>query len=148
MNAPQVTSDHGRAEIVNALKAEIIGPDPAGAKLNLVPQPNFTDLSSSFGPWVDAATNEEILNDGRIGPMRRYASGVLFPEKQTGRENILDDAPIIDVEEQDEPPIERLNLVPSRIRTIRQMITSYQAQMNSTLGRQRFRSSFLILRRP
>jgi len=112
MNAPQVTSDHGRAEIVNALKAEIIGPDPAGAKLNLVPQPNFTDLNSSFGPWVDAATDEEILNDGRIGPMRRYASGVLFPEKQTGRENILDDAPIIDVEEQDEPPIERLDLRP------------------------------------
>ena len=94
VNIPQIPRDHGRSVIVDALKAEIIGPDPAGLPLSLNPSPYFPDLESSFGPWVDATTGEEILNDPRIAPMRRFASGVLFPENQTEPEIVLDDAAI------------------------------------------------------
>lgn len=107
MSKTQIPKDHGRAEIVNALKAEIIGPDPAGKPLNLDHRPVFPDLESSFGPWIDATTGEEILNDFRIVPMRRYASGVLFPENQTESKVVFDDAPIIDPEEQDFVEIEQ-----------------------------------------
>ena len=107
MNAAQALSDHGRSVIVDALKAEIIGPDPAGEPLKLDVNPHFPNLESSFGPWVDAATGEEILNDPRIGPMRRYASGVLFPENQTESEVVFDDAPIVDPEEQDVIEVEQ-----------------------------------------
>lgn len=107
VNIPQIPRDHGRSVIVDALKAEIIGPDPAGLPLSLNPSPYFPDLESSFGPWVDATTGEEILNDPRIAPMRRFASGVLFPENQTEPEIVLDDAAIIDPEDQDAIDLEQ-----------------------------------------
>ncbi|MBM4077972.1 MAG: hypothetical protein FJ267_20275, partial [Planctomycetes bacterium] len=94
-------TDHGRSVIFSALKAEILGPDPAGQPLSISPTPYFAGLEVSYGPWVDAETGEEILNDPRISPMRRFASGVLFPENQTEPEPVLDDAPIIDPEEGD-----------------------------------------------
>jgi hypothetical protein len=101
--------DHGRSVIFDALKAEIIGPDPAGLPLLLNPTPSFFDLEASYGPWVDADTGEEILNDPRISPMRRFASGVLFPENQTEPEPVLDDAPIIDPDEGDAIDINQTN---------------------------------------
>jgi len=101
MSSPTMPSDHGRSVIFDALKAEVIGPDPAGQPLILSPTPCFADLEASYGPWVDAETGEEILNDPRISPMRRFASGVLFPENQTEPEPVLDDAPIIDPDESD-----------------------------------------------
>jgi hypothetical protein len=99
-------SDHGRSDIVEALRAEIIGPDPQGQPLAINPIPQFADVESSYGPWVEAETGEEILNDSRIPPMRRFASGVLFPETQNEPEPILADAPIVDADEEEALDIE------------------------------------------
>ncbi len=101
MSSPPPASDHGRSEIIAALHAEIIGPDPHGQPLSINPAPQFADIESSYGPWVEAETGEEILNDSRIPPMRRFASGVLFPETQTEPEPILDNAPIVDADDEE-----------------------------------------------
>lgn len=106
MNSTVAVSDHGRSEIVDALRAEIIGPDPHGKRLSINPAPQFADIDSSYGPWVEADTGEEILNDSRIPPMRRFASGVLFPETQTAPEPILADAPIVDADDEEALDIE------------------------------------------
>ena len=91
--------DHGRSIILDALRAEVIGPDPAGAPLDISTTPRFADLESSFGPWVDMATGEEILNNLQVTPMRRYASGVLFPESQSEPEVLLNGEFFIDPED-------------------------------------------------
>lgn len=108
-NSPQ---DGGRSQIVKELHAEIIGPDPRGKPLKIKPAPEFPDFQSSLGPWIDADSEEEILNDFRISPMRRYASGVLFPENDKERAEILVEGPIIDSEE------EALEIEESKVRAV------------------------------
>lgn len=109
--------DGGRSQILKELHAEIIGPDPHGKPLKINPTPEFLDFNASLGPWLDEESGEEILNDFRIRPMRRYASGVLFPEKDTERAEYLDDVPIIDPDDdaaEIEPPkVKRANVADS-----------------------------------
>lgn len=71
-------NENGRSSIVEALHAEIIGPDPHGELLDTSNAVVFDTFEHSRGPWRDAATGEEIITD-RVSPMRRYASAVLFP---------------------------------------------------------------------
>ena len=109
--------DGGRSQIFKELYAEIIGPDPHGKPLKIQPTPEFLDFKASLGPWIDEESGEEILNDFRIRPMRRYASGVLFPEKDTERAKYLDDAPIIDPDDDapeiEQPKVKRVNVADS-----------------------------------
>jgi hypothetical protein len=63
----------GREEIVRALRAELLGPAPAGKPLDKIA---FADKEESYGPWIDAVTGEEILDRA---PLVRYGVGVLYP---------------------------------------------------------------------
>lgn len=67
----------GREEIVRALRAELLGPAPAGKPLE---KTTFTNKEESYGPWTDAATGEEILDRA---PLVRYGVGVLYPAPST-----------------------------------------------------------------
>ena len=71
-------NDGGRLVIVSALKRELIGPDPCGTELTIDPIAVFKNRSDALGPWVEKDTGEEIITD-RVEPLRRYATGVLFP---------------------------------------------------------------------
>jgi len=71
-------TDGGRSVIIDALKRELIGPDPSGTELDVTLSPVFANRMEALGPWVEKGTGEEIITD-RIKPMRRYATGVLFP---------------------------------------------------------------------
>ena len=71
-------SDGGRQVIVDALRRELIGPDPKGSELDLSQRISFADRTAALGPWVEKGTGQEIITD-RVKPMRRYATGVLFP---------------------------------------------------------------------
>ena len=75
-------NDGGRSVIISALKRELIGPDPCGNELDLSSVPFFKNRTEALGPWVETGTGQEIITD-RIEPMRRYATGVLFPEGST-----------------------------------------------------------------
>jgi len=67
----------GREDIVAALRAELLGPAPAGKPLE---KTTFADKDESYGPWTDAATGEEILDRA---PLVRYGVGVLYPALPT-----------------------------------------------------------------
>ncbi len=71
-------SDGGRQVIVAALRRELIGPDPQGTELDLKEAIFFPDRNAALGPWIEKGTGEEVITD-RVKPMRRYATGVLFP---------------------------------------------------------------------
>ena len=65
----------GRDVLAEALRRELIGPAPAGPPVDL--RAPFPTKSDSYGPYVDAATGEEVLAWAR--PLKRYGAGVLFP---------------------------------------------------------------------
>ncbi|MEU6724734.1 helicase-related protein [Nonomuraea wenchangensis] len=67
----------GRDEIVKALRAELLGPAPAGKPLE---KTVFTNREDSYGPWIDPASGEEILDRT---PLIRYGVGVLYPAPST-----------------------------------------------------------------
>ena len=71
--------DHhaGREEVVKALKAELVGPDPRGEPLDTSGPVVFDSAKDSYGPWVELQTGEEILQ-GDL-PTVRYGIGVLYP---------------------------------------------------------------------
>ena len=75
-------NDGGRSVIISALKRELVGPDPYGEELDLSSVPFFKNRTEALGPWIEMGTGQEIITD-RIEPMRRYATGVLFPEGST-----------------------------------------------------------------
>ncbi|MGP3950176.1 helicase-related protein [Streptomyces sp. 7N604] len=62
----------GRDFIIDSLRQELLGPAPAGKPLD-VP---FRDRESSYGPWTDQETGEEVLERD---PLVRYGVGVLYP---------------------------------------------------------------------
>lgn len=68
-------SDHlgPREDVIDALKAELLGPAPAGKPLE---QAFFDRWDEARGPWVDAESGEEILDRD---PLVRYGLGVLYP---------------------------------------------------------------------
>jgi len=68
-----------RARLVAALRAELVGPAPAGQPIDTRGSLTFGTLEESYGPFVDT-TGEEILSWDR--PVARYGVGVLFPSSQ------------------------------------------------------------------
>ena len=65
----------GRESVVEALKAELVGPDPRGEPLDTSVPVVFDRAKDSYGPWVELQTGEEILQSDR--PTGRYGIGVL-----------------------------------------------------------------------
>ncbi|MFD1274160.1 hypothetical protein ACFQ51_28315 [Streptomyces kaempferi] len=74
-------SDHlgPREDVIDALRAELLGPAPASKSLN--PEP-FGNWEEARGPWVDPESGEEILDRA---PLVRYGVGVLYPAESTAR---------------------------------------------------------------
>ncbi|MFI9468370.1 helicase-related protein [Streptomyces sp. NPDC052492] len=74
-------SDHlgPREDVIDALRAELFGPAPAGKSLA---QESFDNWEEARGPWVDPESGEEILDRA---PLVRYGVGVLYPAESTAR---------------------------------------------------------------
>lgn len=90
------TAIDARLALLEALRRELVGPDPQGAELDCTvpvrfPAPNVgqrgksggsEDTPEAYRPYREAGTGEEILSH-RYRPLRRYGVGVLYP-LQTG----------------------------------------------------------------
>ncbi|MFJ3770224.1 helicase-related protein [Streptomyces sp. NPDC090075] len=76
----------GRDKIIEALRAELLGPAPAGKPLDRF---TFEKKEESYGPWTNAATGEEILERD---PLIRYGVGVLYPVIGATSSKIADQA--------------------------------------------------------
>ncbi|MCX5056992.1 helicase-related protein [Streptomyces sp. NBC_00452] len=72
-------SDHlgPREDVVDALRAELLGPAPAGKPLD---RDSFDNWEEARGPWVDPESGEEVLDRD---PLVRYGVGVLYPAERT-----------------------------------------------------------------
>lgn len=72
-------TDHkqDRQEILKALKGELVGPASHGRELDFSKPIAFPDGPSSYGPWVQVGSGEEVLQRDR--PTKRYGIGVLYP---------------------------------------------------------------------
>jgi hypothetical protein len=67
-----------RAKLVDALRAELVGPAAEGRKLDCSELPvKFETFEAASGPFVEASSGEEILSNDR--PVKRYGVGVLYP---------------------------------------------------------------------
>lgn len=66
-----------RDTILGRLREELVGPSPQGEEVDTSGPIRFPDSESSYGPWRQAGTGEEILQRDR--PLRRYGIGVLYP---------------------------------------------------------------------
>lgn len=86
----EVPIDHvaNRAQLVAALRAELLGPQPVGDPIDTVDDLIFPNAADAYRPRHDAATGEEILQ--RDPPTRRYGIGVLFP---LGADDVDEDIP-------------------------------------------------------
>jgi hypothetical protein len=71
--------DHiaNRDFIIQAVKAELVGPSPQGKEIDCSGAIVFNDVTESYGPWRQKDTGEEILL--RDSPTKRYGVGVLYP---------------------------------------------------------------------
>jgi hypothetical protein len=65
-----------REQIIADLKAELIGPRPAGEPIDCSGPIAFEDKSKVYEPRMQAGTGEEILWES---PLRRYGAGILYP---------------------------------------------------------------------
>ena len=72
-------SDHVRNRdfILRSLRAELVGPSPAGDEIDVTGEVSFENAKSSYGPWRQKSSGEEILQ--RDPPVKRYGVGVLYP---------------------------------------------------------------------
>ncbi|CAM5677433.1 hypothetical protein SGLAM104S_00050 [Streptomyces glaucescens] len=63
-------SDHlgPREDVIDALRAELLGPAPAGKSLD---RESFDNWEEARGPWVDPESGEEILDRAPLGAVRR-----------------------------------------------------------------------------
>ena len=66
-----------REELIEALRLELVGPDPRGEPVHLVDGLELENVKDLFVPWVQESTGEEILTRDR--PTKRYGVAVLFP---------------------------------------------------------------------
>lgn len=80
-----------RRTVLERLQQELVGPDPRGARLNLVDGLELPDpaeerrahegdkhfVPQAFRSWTDACSGEEILSQDR--PCKRYGVGILYP---------------------------------------------------------------------
>jgi hypothetical protein len=82
-----VPHDHhaGREEVLDALRAELLGPAPFGEPLEVsLSGATFATLKESYGSHVEQGTGEEVLGWDR--PLQRYGVGVLFPASLSARQ--------------------------------------------------------------
>lgn len=70
----------GRDSILNALKRELVGPDPRGNELDFSGDVKFAVAADSYGPWRQKGSGGEVLQDGL--PTQRYGVGVLYPAQE------------------------------------------------------------------
>jgi hypothetical protein len=76
----QTTNASNRARVIAELRAELVGPAPAGRPIDVQGDVRFNDYSEARGPFVQLGTGDEILV--RDTPIKRYGVGVLFPLEQ------------------------------------------------------------------
>ncbi len=76
----------GRGKVIEALRAELLGPAAVGKPLDSF---KFEKKEESYGPWINAATGEEILERD---PLIRYGVGVLYPVGDATSPNIANQA--------------------------------------------------------
>lgn len=63
--------------MVDALRAELVGPETLGEPLAIDGDVTFATWGDANGPWFEEQTGEEILS--RDGPTKRYGVAVLYP---------------------------------------------------------------------
>jgi hypothetical protein len=83
--------DHiaNREKIIDAIRAELVGPFPQGEELDTSKKEVvFTNREESYGPWRQMGTGEEILI--RDTPTKRYGIGILYPYGTSSEINISD----------------------------------------------------------
>lgn len=66
-----------RDAILEALRKELVGPDPKGEGIDCSTKIVFSDQQHSYNPRHDRANGEEIIQRDR--PTKRYGIGVLYP---------------------------------------------------------------------
>ncbi|MFI8446714.1 helicase-related protein [Streptomyces erythrochromogenes] len=76
-----IISDHlgPREDVMDALRAELLGPAPAGKPLDVT---SFASWEDARGPWVDPESGEEVLDRD---PLIRYGVGVLYPAESAAQ---------------------------------------------------------------
>jgi hypothetical protein len=79
----------GREAMLRALEAELVGPCPTGSPIDCAAAVTFADRDSSYGPWNQKGSGEEILQRDR--PIKRYGIGVLYPPETKAEEDPTDD---------------------------------------------------------
>lgn len=74
-----MSPDHvaGRRQVLDALRADLVGPCPAGPELECSEPVIFSERQEAYGPFRQAGSGEEILITEL--PTIRYGVGVLFP---------------------------------------------------------------------
>lgn len=68
-----------REEIIDALRRELVGPDPRGNELLIGSGIHITNEADAYLPHVVAGTKSEILRDK---PTLRYGAAVIYPDDQ------------------------------------------------------------------
>lgn len=73
-------TDHveNRRRMLEALKRELIGPQPEGREIDCTVPIVFQDAKEAYMPWRQKGSGEEILSHGD-NPSTRYGTGVLYP---------------------------------------------------------------------
>ena len=71
-----------RELMLDALRRELVGPDPQGDPIDCSAKVAFQEQQESYGPYRDRTTGEEILQRDR--PTKRYGIGVLYPLEVSG----------------------------------------------------------------
>lgn len=66
-----------RDTMLEALRRELVGPDPQGDGVDCTTTIVFEEPQQSYRPWRDRATAEELLQRDR--PTKRYGIGVVYP---------------------------------------------------------------------
>jgi len=85
----EMTVLQSRDYVQDALRREVLGPDPRGESIQIYDEIIFDSREQAGGPWVEEGTGEEILT--RDPPLRRYGVGILFPQAAlTMDESILE----------------------------------------------------------
>lgn len=84
----------GRYSILEALRRELVGPDPRGDELDFSETVKFDVAADSYGPWRQMSNGDEVLQDGL--PTQRYGVGVLYPAQ---------DAQPVEIEPSETPPV-------------------------------------------
>ena len=80
-----------RQAIIDALRRELVGPDPRGEDISCAGALRFDTHQKADGPYIQSETGEEILT--RDWPSSRYGAGVLFPRSAAVEDEDTEEAP-------------------------------------------------------